>query len=151
MRPVLPTLPLLLPALLLVACGEFGLVETVESGGAPLVAVAPGGQIRFEAVSPSGRSQAQEVTIGSDGDVAAYVAAVWVESENGDIFYTNEELPFPKLMEPGEAIPITVRFMPTAPGTFHGVLVVESGVDGTLLERQLLGEGCGDEDGDGRC
>ncbi len=146
MRPVLPMF-----LVLLVGCGEFGLAETVVSDGGPLVAVAPGGQIRFDAASPSGRSQAQEVTIGSDGDAAAYVAAVWVESENGDIFYTNDELPFPKLMEPGEAIPITVRFMPTAPGTFHGTLIVESGVDGALLERQLLGEGCDDEDGNGRC
>lgn len=145
MRPILTIL------VLLVGCGEFGLAETLEAGGAPLVAVAPGGQLRFADASPAGRSQALEVTIGSDGDVAAYVAAVWVESENGDIFYLNDDLPFPKLMDPGEAIPITVRFMPTDSGTFHGLLIVESGTDGTLLERQLLGEGCGDEDGNGRC
>ncbi|MDP2312737.1 MAG: hypothetical protein Q8P41_07515 [Pseudomonadota bacterium] len=144
MRPLLPIL------LLLVGCGEFGLQEAVEVGGAPLVAVAPGGQIRFDEASPRGRSQSEEVTIGSDGDVAAYVAAVWVESESGD-FYTNEELPFPKVMEPGEAIPITVRFMPASAGTFHGTLIVESGTDGTLLERQLVGEGCIDSDADGRC
>ncbi|MDP2305639.1 MAG: hypothetical protein Q8P18_06400 [Pseudomonadota bacterium] len=149
MRPILLTR--LFPTLLLVGCGEFGLGETLEAGGAALVAVAPGGQLRFAEASPSGRSQALEVTIASDGDVAAYVAAVWVESENGGIFYTNDELPFPKLMEPGEAIPITVRFMPAAPGTFHGTLLVESGTEGALLERQLLGEACGDDDGDGRC
>ena len=144
MRPLLPSL------LLLVGCGDFGLADGVTADGGPLVSVAPEGQILFEPVSPSGRPQFQEVTIGAAGDVAVYIAAVWVESEDG-AFSTLDELPFPKLLDPGEGIPIDLRFKPAAAGAFQGLLIVETGTDGTLLERALLGEGCVDSEADGQC
>jgi hypothetical protein len=146
MRRLLPTLLVLLPG-----CGSFGLVEDATADGAPLVSVDPDGQIRFDDASPSGRSATEQVVVMSLGDASAYVASVWVETSTDGVFYTNDDLPFPKTMAPGEEIPITVHFQPTAAGTFHGSLVIESGTDGTLLERQLLGSGCSDGDHDGRC
>lgn len=144
MRPLLPSL------CVLVGCGDFGLADGVTADGGPLVAVTPEGQIVFEPVSPSGRPQFQEVNITAAGDVAVYIAAVWVESEDG-AFSTFEDLPFPKLLDPGEAIPMDLRFKPPDAGVFHGVLVVESGTEGALLERQILGEGCVDSEADGQC
>lgn len=146
------TLPLVLAssAALLAGCGELGLAQVTIADGAAIVAVAPTGEIRFEDASPDGRSKSEEVTIGSDGDVAVYVADVWVESED-TAFFLNEDLPFPKNMEPGEAIPVTLRFQPPRAGNFRGTLVIESGTDGTLLERPLFGSGCEDDDGNGRC
>ncbi len=136
----------------LAGCGSFGLDEgPVALESEPLISIDPDGDIVFEASSPSGRSQSEEVVVMSLGGVGAYVANVWVESTTEGVFFTGEELPFPKLMEAGEEIPITVRFQPTAAGTFHGVLVVETGTDGSILERALLGNGCRDSDADGNC
>lgn len=132
------------------ACGELGLVGASE-GGEAQVGIEPEGQIRFDRASPSGRSQSEEVLVVSSGDAPVYVADVWVESSTANVFFTNDELPFPKNMEPGEEIPVTVRFAPAAAGTFHGTLVIESGLEGALLERQLIGEGCSDPDRDGDC
>ncbi len=145
MRRALPTL------LLCAGCGDFGLVIAGSGEGDALVAVEPQGQIRFDRASPSGRSQAEEVLIVSAGDAPVYVADVWVESSTANVFFTNDDLPFPKNMMPGEDLPVTVRFAPVSAGTFHGTLVVESGLEGALLERQLVGEGCSDPDHDGSC
>jgi hypothetical protein len=147
------TLPVVLASCsaLLTGCGELGLATVTIADGAAIVAVAPTGEIRFEDASPDGRSKSEEVTIGSDGDVAVYVADVWVETDDGATFFLNEDLPFPKNMEPGEAIPITLRFQPPRVGDFHGTLLIESGTDGTVLERPLFGTGCADDDGNGSC
>lgn len=145
MRPVLPIL------LALVGCGDFGLVAAGGGEGAAFVAVEPQGQIRFDQASPDGRSQAEEVMLVSDGDLPVYIADVWVESSTASVFFTNEDLPFPKTLEPGASIAVTVRFAPVSAGTFHGTLVIETGTEGTLLERPLVGEGCSDPDGDGSC
>lgn len=145
MRPSAPVL------LLLTGCGQLGLVESMDESGEALVSLEPAGQIRFDRASPEGRSQSEEVLIVSSGDASVYVADVWVESSTARVFYTESELPFPKYLEPGAEIPVIVRFAPAAAGTFYGSLVVESGVDGAVLERQLVGEGCSDADRDGNC
>jgi hypothetical protein len=146
MRRVLPVFPLLLTA-----CGTVGLSQNVVADGDALVSVDPAGQIHFDEASPSGRSQSSEIVVSSLGDVPAYVADAWIESSTDGVFFTGDDLPFPKSMDPGEEIPITVRFQPTAAGTFHGSLVIESGLDGTLIERALIGKGCSDSDHDGDC
>lgn len=144
MRPVLPILLAFLSG-----CGSFGLVEVGGDEGA-LVAVSPEGQIRFDEASPSGRTQAEEVMLSAGGDLPVYIAAAWVESEEG-VFFTGDTLPFPRTLDPGEELPITVRFAPDDAGTFHGTLVIETGTEGALLERTLVGEGCADSNRDGDC
>lgn len=142
--------PLFLP-LLTAGCGDFGLVATGGEEGEALVAIEPQGQIRFDRASPSGRSQLEEVLVVSSGDAPVYVADVWVESNTAGVFFTSDSLPFPKMMDVGEEVPVTLRFAPVSAGTFNGTLIVESGAEGALLERQLLGEGCSDPDRDGDC
>lgn len=139
------------PLFFVVACGEVGLVEYVGDDGEALVAVEPQGQIRFDRASPEGRSQSEEVLIVSAGDASVYVADVWVETSTASVFYTGNELPFPRYLDAGDEIPVVIHFSPVAVGTFHGTLVVESGLQGALLERQLVGEGCSDPDRDGSC
>lgn len=143
--------PVLFALLPLCACGEVGLVEDVDAIGEALVTVEPQGQIRFDRASPEGRSQSEEVLIVSSGDADVYISDVWVESSTASVFYTENDLPFPKYLDPGEEIPVTIRFAPVAAGTFNGTLVVESGLEGALLERALVGEGCSDPDRDGDC
>jgi hypothetical protein len=135
----------------LAGCGSFGLDPLGGDEGDAFVTIEPAGQIRFDRASPSGRSQSEEVTIVSSGGVPVYVADVWVESSTANVFYTGNELPFPKTMDPGEELPVVIRFAPVAAGTFHGTLVVEAGTEGAVLERQLVGEGCADTDRDGEC
>lgn len=145
MRPLLPLLSLLLGG-----CGDFGLAQAALAGG-PMLQIDPDGEIRFEQASPSGRESTQEVTFVSSGGEEVHVAGAWVESTTNGVFYTNEELPFPKSLDPGTDIPINIHFAPSAQGTFHGLLVIEVGTDGTLLERELVGQGCRDAQRDGAC
>ncbi|MFZ5480413.1 MAG: hypothetical protein ACOZNI_26860 [Myxococcota bacterium] len=136
---------------LLIGCGGVGLDQYAVDALGPLVGTDPDGEVSFGDHVPDARSQATEVSVLSIGDEDAYVADVWVESNTDGVFFVPNDLPFPQMMEPGAEVPVTIRFAPTAVGTFHGVLVIEIGEEGTILERMLVGQGCRDTDDDGAC
>jgi hypothetical protein len=137
---------------LLVGCGDIGLTATLDEDGAEsLLTLAPEGQVRFDAAAPDGRVVNEEITFVSAGELPIYVADVWVESSTASVFSLGDVLPFPKNIEPGVEVAITVKFSPVAAGTYHGTLIAETGTDGTLIERALVGEGCTDTDHDGEC
>ena len=137
---------------LLIGCGDIGLTATVgEDGAQSLLTLSPEGQVRFDAAAPNGRVVNEEVTFVSAGDLPIYVADVWVESSTASVFTVGDDLPFPKNIEPGVEVAIVVKFSPVAAGTYRGTLVAETGTDGTLVERELVGEGCTDSDHDGDC
>ncbi len=136
---------------LLVGCGGVGLDMYAGDVLGPLVATDPDGDVQFGDHVPDARSMANDVRVISAGDESVYVADAWVESNTEGVFFLPNELPFPQMLDPGVEIPVTIRFAPTAVGTFHGALVIEVGNDGTLLERMLVGQGCRDQDDDGEC
>lgn len=141
-----------LPTLLLIGCGDFGLTEvsSIEGGGETLVAIEPQGQIRFDEASPHGNSVSEEINVEPVGDGSVTIEDAWIESSTSGVFYTSGDLPFPRTIDAGDTFPFTVRFSPVSAGTFHATLVVETS-GGAILERQMLGEGCRDTDRDGRC
>lgn len=141
----------LLLLLLAAGCGGVGLDPLVEATDGPRLALDPDGELRFASASPEGRSQALDVRLISDGGERLYVKDAWVESTTEGVFSTNGEWPLPRNLDPGEDLPVTLRFAPNAQGTFHGRLIVEVGNDGTLFERDLVGNGCEDRDRDGEC
>jgi hypothetical protein len=140
----------MLTFLILVGCGGVGLDQLAADALGPLVATDPDGDIQFGDHVPDARSMSHEVSVLSTGDESVYVADVWVETNTEGVFYVPNELPFPQLLDPGAEIPVTIRFAPTAVGTFHGALVIEV-EDGTILERMLVGQGCRDTDRDEAC
>lgn len=142
----------LLPLLLCAAgCGGVGLDPLVEATDGPRLALDPDGELRFGEASPEGRSQPLDLTLISEGGEPLYVKDAWVESTTSDVFSTVGEWPLPRNLDPGQELPVRLAFAPDAEGTFHGRLIVEVGNDGTLFERDLVGNGCGDRDRDGEC
>lgn len=136
--------------MLLGACGDFGLAP-LAGDVSGLLTTNPEREIRFDATIPSDRSIVQEVEIQSAGDGPVFVANLWVETNTEGVFYTGDDLPFPKTIDAGSAVSVNVRFLPTAVGSFHGALVIEVGNEGTIIERSLFGQGCRDDDDDHEC
>lgn len=135
----------------LVACGTFGLVEGYAGEGlGALLATDPDELVEFGETAPNAKSQKMDVQFVSAGDDALYVADAWIESAEEGVF-TSGELPFPRTLQPGEAIPVHLRFKPNAQGAFTGTLLIEVGNEGEVVERTLSGEGCFDDDEDGTC
>jgi hypothetical protein len=140
-----------LPTLLLIGCGDFGLTEVSSiDGDETLVNIEPQGQIRFDEASPHGNSVSEEIDVEAIGTGNVTIEDAWIESSTAGVFYTAGDLPFPRTIEEGDSFPMTVRFAPVSAGTFHATLVVET-TSGAVLERQMLGQGCRDNDADGRC
>lgn len=147
MRPLFPLLLLALST----GCGEFGLQELGDTDGEGLLTLDPDGELRFGEASPHGPFTDLEVRFVSAGTSPVQVVDAWVESTSDGVFSTPGTLPLPRRIEPGGDMPVLLRFDPTAQGSFHGVLVVELGPSGTLMERTLTGTGCRDDDADGSC
>lgn len=140
-----------LPLLLLAAgCGQMGMSELVDEDADTWLSFDPDGEISFGKVSPSGKSVEQQVTLSAQGEAPVTVSDLWIECETKDVFYLDGELPFPRVMDPGDTIPVDLRFMPKTAGGFRGTLVVEL-ADGRVMERNLTGSGCSDSDHDGVC
>lgn len=141
----------LLPFLFALAgCGQVGMDETVDQDVAPWLSFDPDGPVSFGRVSPSGSAERSQVTLISNGDADVGVEDAWIESDPPHAFYFQNDLPFPMLLDPGDSVPLEVSFSPDATGEFHGTLIVQL-EGGQIVERNLSGTGCKDNDRDGEC
>lgn len=142
-----PYIPFLLLA---VGCGQMGMSELVDEDAENWLSFDPDGEISFGKSSPNAKSVEKQVTLSAQGEAAVTVADLWIDSDAKHVFYLDGELPFPRVMDPGDTIPVDIRFMPESSGGYKGTLVVEL-EDGRVMERNLTGSGCSDSDHDGVC
>ncbi|MSQ01128.1 MAG: hypothetical protein EXR71_04425 [Myxococcales bacterium] len=77
------------------------------------------------------------------------VEEVWIEGDTG-AFAITPTPEVPRLLEAGERMGLAVRFRPTESGAFAGELVAAT-VGGELVRVPLVGVGCENDDGNGRC
>lgn len=139
-------LPLLLLAL--AGCGSMGLDQNEIFDGAGRIEVFPDGQVEFDD-RPVGRGSSVDFTVNSIGDIPITVEAVVIEEDDPDVFFVGDP-PFPMRLDPGGSVTFRVNFEPQHTGTVRGVLVLEMD-DGSSVERNLVGSGCRDNNGDGAC
>ncbi|MSP56537.1 MAG: choice-of-anchor D domain-containing protein [Myxococcales bacterium] len=139
----------LLPLMLLSGgCGSVGLDANTVFDGKGMATVAPDGMIEFEA-RPVGQGTSEQFSIDSVGDIPITVEDAWVEVPDPNVFFVGA-LPFPKSLAPGESFEFQVNFEPQQNGIFYGTLMVAMD-DGSTLERNVTGTGCGDDNHDGEC
>lgn len=139
----------LLPLVLLSAgCGSVGLDPNMVFDGKGMAIVAPDGMVEF-ADRPVGQGASEDFSIDSVGDIPITIEDAWVEVSDPNVFFVGA-LPFPKRLDPGESFEFQVNFEPQQSGIFYGTLIVTMD-DGSTLERNVTGTGCGDDNHDGEC
>jgi len=141
----------LCPSLLLfliAGCGSMGLDQNALYEGNGRVEIAPDGIVEFPD-RPVGRGASEEFTVESIGDIPITVEDAWVDVADPGVFFVGD-LPFPMRLSPGDSVAFQVNFEPSSTGLFRGTLVLTMD-DGTALERNVVGSGCSDNDGDSVC
>ena len=133
---------------LVAGCGSMGLDQNALYEGNGRAEVAPDGMVEFPD-RPVGRGSSEEFVVESIGDIPITVEDAWVDVDDRGVFFVGD-LPFPMRLSPGDSVTFQVNFEPPSTGVFHGTLVITMD-DGTTLERNVVGSGCGDNDGDGVC
>ena len=143
----------LIPALLLPLCaaceGGFGL-EKIGACGGGAVAVIPESDIGFGTVSPYGQSVRRELLVQSSSTGTIVLQSLVITGGGGSFQLESDPAPTP--IEPGLQERIGLVFKPTAADAFAALLSVNLDVgEPCAVKRNLEGEGCGDENRDGRC
>ena len=136
-------------AIMFCGCGSFGLqsIELTETSGR--LGASPQDEVDFGKVIEDRDVGNETITLKATGDESVRVVSVWVESSAG-VFGVVGSPPIPKRLEPEQQVGIELRFEPGSQGDFTGSFFAET-EDGALLERDLVGQGCSDRDGDERC
>lgn len=127
-------------ALLLVACGSYGLQPMMTDDGAKLT-TDPAWELAFGKQSTTAGTVTGTITLLSSGEAPLTIQDVWLESDENGIFDLGE-LPFPRTIEPGDEVPVNVLFSPQRAERYTGTLYIEFGEEGRTAERNLVGSGC---------
>ena len=106
---------------LILGCSEYALDPKTKTAdlAEPDIVIEPA-SVRFDTIAPYCTSE-QTVLVRNVGTAPLDVTGSWVE---GDEALTAEWIS--QVIEPGQGVPVTVRFHPTAGGTAVGSLVVPS-------------------------
>ncbi len=133
----------------LIACGSLGL-QRIELGESTegRITISPAGTVNFGRVVADGEPEDETLTLSVSGD-SVRVIDIWIDGRSG-AFSLLSDPPVPRTIEVGGEMDVRVRFQPGASGNYTAELLVETG-GGTIVSRDLKGEGCADRDRDGRC
>lgn len=129
-------------------CGSVGLSDATSDGTHGQVEILPEGEINFGSVV-IGRPVQYTLEAVSTGIDPVTVEEAWFETDNPNVFYVGS-LPFPREIDPGDRLPFEIKFRPETTGGVHATLVV-SVRGGETLERNVVGNGCIDHNGDNLC
>ncbi len=131
------------------ACGSLGL-QSIQLGESTegRITISPAGAVSFGQVVEDGEPEDETLTLSVSGD-SVRVVDIWIDGRSG-AFSLLSDPPVPRTIEPGEEMELRVRFQPGANGNYTAEFLVETG-GGTIVSRELKGEGCSDRDRDGRC
>ncbi|MBM4366035.1 MAG: hypothetical protein FJ102_07450 [Deltaproteobacteria bacterium] len=133
----------------LTACGSLGL-QSIELGESTegRITIRPAGTVNFGRVVEDGEPEDETLTLTVNGGEVR-VVDIWIDGRSG-AFSLLSDPPVPRTMEAGSEMDVRVRFQPGASGNYSAELLVET-AGGTLVSRDLKGEGCSDRDNNGRC
>ncbi|MCB9746028.1 MAG: hypothetical protein H6740_25860 [Alphaproteobacteria bacterium] len=133
---------------LLTACANVGLDEFGDPG-AGLLQIAPAGDVDFGEVPVNGEGEAtlRFISGGADGVLIEDITV-----EGAPEVFVPRGLTTPRVVQPGDEMPLVIRFLPTAARDYNAVLVVETpGLDALTINKRLMGEGCPDTNRDSLC
>jgi len=133
----------------LTACGSLGL-QRIELGESTegRITISPGRTVNFGRVVADAEPEDETLTLSANGgDVR--VVDIWIDGQSS-AFSLLSDLPLPRTMEADTEMDVRVRFQPGASGNYRAEFLVET-AGGTLVSRDLKGEGCSDRDNDRRC
>ncbi len=131
-------------------CGVPYLEYDQETAGAQLK-LRPLSEVAFGSISPYGAPLRQQLWVAANGDMSVAIEHVVLPSDGRGSFTLVYD-PSPAVLEPGEEVPIDIRFHPDESGQFAGRLSVIAVAAGQHeISRRLVGSGCGDADADGSC
>lgn len=138
------------------ACGGVGLTDYETGGSTVELVVVPKGTTDFGEVSPYGDPVVETFTMSTKGDERTSIVDVYLDGTTSTAFsLAASSLTYPRPLQAGTSLAVDVEFLPNAPTSYTGTLVIEyeSDAAGTVTEvrRMLIGEKCSDSNLDGHC
>lgn len=124
--------------LLLTGCQSVGLDEFGEPG-AGMLQVIPAGELEFGDARVGGEVE-RTVAVISAGEDAVLIEDIYIEGDPEH--FVARDLATPRVIQPGDEMPLSVFFRPDTVGGFNAILVMETPtLDELAISKRLVGDG----------